>query len=212
MMHRAYQPLTPANNIYLRKRWDQSHYDAHRKKVFAAKPVVDNKPPTTYMHLHIKLKKLQIEEERLTTVERDNRILLQKMAYIMKYGGSVDNMKHDYKKKSLNKTKRQRELLRITHENLAILKRITAKEPHLNHLRWIHENQINQQYLNNIAKFPHKWRQEQSHYKLYQLQQLAANERIKQQVETSQQQNTAESALTTLLNQRGSLVPKSPHR
>ncbi|CAC5381327.1 unnamed protein product [Mytilus coruscus] len=152
-----------------------------------------------------------MEEERLTTVERDNRILLQKMAYIMKYGGSVDNQKHDYKKKSLNKTKRQRELLRITHENLAILKRITAKEPHYNHLRWKHENQINQQYLNNISKFPHKWRQGQSHYKLYQMQQLAANERIRQQVETSQQQNTAESALTTLLNQkRGSLDPKSP--
>lgn len=32
-MHRAYQPLTPANNIYLRQRWDQEFYEEHRKKI-----------------------------------------------------------------------------------------------------------------------------------------------------------------------------------
>lgn len=36
------------------------------------------------MHLHLKLKKLQMEEERLATVERDNRILMEKMSYIMR--------------------------------------------------------------------------------------------------------------------------------
>lgn len=43
---------------------------------------------------------------------------------------------------SLNRTKRQRELLRITHENLAILKRITSKEPHYNHLQWIDDWEV----------------------------------------------------------------------
>lgn len=51
---------------------------------FAAKSVIDNKPPQTYMHLHLKLKKLQIEEERLAEVERENRILLEKISYIMR--------------------------------------------------------------------------------------------------------------------------------
>lgn len=32
IMHRAYQPLTPANNIFLRKRWDQAHFEMHRQK------------------------------------------------------------------------------------------------------------------------------------------------------------------------------------
>ena len=58
----------------------------------------------------------QVEEERLATVERDNRILLEKMSYIMRTQGRVDN-KNGYEQKSLNKTKRQRELLRVTHEN-----------------------------------------------------------------------------------------------
>ncbi|XP_062619866.1 sperm axonemal maintenance protein CFAP97D1-like [Saccostrea cucullata] len=158
MMHRAYQPLTPANNIYLRQRWDQEFYEEHRKKISLAKSVIDNNPPKTYMHLHIKLKKLQMEGERLAIVERDNRILLEKMAHIMRTGGRVDNRKEDYKQKSLNKTKRQRELLRITHENFAILKRLTAKEPHYHHMRWQDEWNINQRYMMNISKFPHYWK------------------------------------------------------
>ena len=123
-----------------------------------AKPMIDTKPPETYMHLHLKLKKLQMEEERQATVERDNRILLEKMAHIMRTKGRVDNRNnyqqrrsaggiikwcHNYHKcaacvlLSLNKTRRQRDLLRVTHENQAILKRIQSKEPHYNHLQWV---------------------------------------------------------------------------
>ena len=88
-MHRAYQPITPANNKLLKQRWDMSRYDTHRRKVSewntnntggtsdvnfvlstiivvfqvqSAKAVIDNKPPQTYMHLHLKLKKLQVRE------------------------------------------------------------------------------------------------------------------------------------------------------
>lgn len=59
-----------------------------------------------------------MEEERLATIERDNRILLEKMSFVMRTRGRVDN-RNDYEHKSLNKTKRQRELLRVTHENQA---------------------------------------------------------------------------------------------
>jgi len=52
----------------------------------------------------------------LATIERDNRILLEKMSFVMRTRGRVDN-RNDYEHKSLNKTKRQRELLRVTHEN-----------------------------------------------------------------------------------------------
>ena len=115
-MHRAYQPITAANNKLLKKRWDQRSYDLHRSKVANSKSVIDNQPPDTYMHIHLKLKKLQVEEERLAVVERDNRILLEKMSWIMRTKGQVDNWNH-YKQKSLNKCTRQRELLRVSHEN-----------------------------------------------------------------------------------------------
>ncbi|KAL9963528.1 hypothetical protein ACROYT_G027043 [Oculina patagonica] len=163
-MHRAYQPITPANNKLLKKRWDMSRYDTHRRKVQSAKAVIDNKPPQTYMHLHLKLKKLQVEEERLATIERDNRILLEKMSFVMRTRGRVDN-RNDYEHKSLNKTKRQRELLRVTHENQAILKRITSKEPHYNHLQWEDEWQINETYMDNISKYPKDWYRQMTHKK-----------------------------------------------
>ena len=104
--------------------------------------MVDTRPPRTYMHLHLKLKKLQViqqfvnfckihcnssdkkeenkvdistaiplemfaifiilfvqlEEERLATIERDNRILLEKMSYIMRTRGRIDN-RNDYEYK-----------------------------------------------------------------------------------------------------------------
>merc|ERR1719193_1913179 len=34
--------------------------------------------------MHLKLKKLQLEEEKMSTIERDNRILLEKMSHIMR--------------------------------------------------------------------------------------------------------------------------------
>ncbi|PIK62955.1 hypothetical protein BSL78_00082 [Apostichopus japonicus] len=152
-MHRAYQPITPANNKLLKKRWDQRRFDTHRQKVQNAQPVIDNKPPKTYMHLHLKLKKLQMEDERLAIIERDNRILLEKMCYIMRTRGRVDN-KNDYEQKSLNKTKRQRELLRVTHENQAIMRRILSKEANYNHVQWEHAWALNKKYMANIAKYP----------------------------------------------------------
>ncbi|XP_072033412.1 sperm axonemal maintenance protein CFAP97D1-like [Amphiura filiformis] len=151
--HRAYQPITPANNKLLRRLWDQRRFEMHRQKVRNAKCIIDDRPPQTYMHVHLKLKKLQMEEERLATIERDNRILLEKMCYIMTTRGRVDHT-NDYEQKSLNKTKRQREILRVTHENQAILRRILSKEANYNHLQWEHEWRLNKQYMKNISKYP----------------------------------------------------------
>merc|ERR1712142_500668 len=95
----------------------------------------------------------QIEEERLATVERDNRILLEKMSCIMRTRGRVDN-RNDYQQKSLNKSKRQRELLRVSTENKAIEKRIVSREPQYNHLNWEDDWKTNQQYMENIARYP----------------------------------------------------------
>merc|ERR1712183_502667 len=41
--------------------------------------------------MHLKLKKLQLEEERMSTIERDNRLLLEKMSQIIRTRGRVDN-------------------------------------------------------------------------------------------------------------------------
>ena len=46
---------------------------------------------------------LQLEEERLATIERDNRILLEKMSYIMRTRGRVDNRNnYEYKRYTMD--------------------------------------------------------------------------------------------------------------
>ena len=124
---RAYQSLTPANNMILKRKWDQTTFVLHRAKVRPsdsafpytvavclphcacvhciyickvrnAKAITDTKPPKTYMHLHLNLKKIQMEEERQAIIDRDNRILLEKMANIMKTNGQVDN-RNEYKQR-----------------------------------------------------------------------------------------------------------------
>ncbi|XP_033760474.1 uncharacterized protein CFAP97D1-like [Pecten maximus] len=155
-MHRSYQSILPTHNKLLQKKWDDTYYNEHRRKVRTAHSMVDTKAPPTYMHLHLKLKKLQLEEERLATIERDNRILLEKMSYVMRTQGRVDN-RNNYEYKSLNREKRQRELLRVTKENQNILSRITSREPEYSVQRWNTQWEDNQKFMDNIAHFPKDW-------------------------------------------------------
>lgn len=66
--------------------------------------MVDTKAPQTYVHMHLKLKKLQIEEERMSTIERDNRLLLEKMSQIIRTRGRVDNKNYYSYKRFVDKT------------------------------------------------------------------------------------------------------------
>ncbi|KAK7466793.1 hypothetical protein BaRGS_00037109, partial [Batillaria attramentaria] len=155
-MHRSYQSILPTHNKLLQQRWDTTYYKEHRRKVQDAVPMVDTKAPPTYMHLHLKLKKLQLEEERLATIERDNRILLEKMSYIMRTRGRVDN-RNNYEYKSLNREKRQRELLRVTRENQAILMRINMRQPEYSVKKWQQDWEENQKFMDNISAYPQDW-------------------------------------------------------
>lgn len=159
-MHRSYQSILPTHNKLLQKKWDDTYYNEHRRKVRTAHSMVDTRAPPTYMHLHLKLKKLQLEEERLATIERDNRILLEKMSYVMRTRGRVDN-RNNYEYRSLNREKRQRELLRVTKENQSILTRITSRSPEYSVQRWNTQWEDNQKFMDNIAHFPKDWWVEQ---------------------------------------------------
>ncbi|XP_067670641.1 sperm axonemal maintenance protein CFAP97D1-like [Haliotis asinina] len=155
-MHRSYTSILPTSNKLLQQRWDSTYYNEHRRKVKDAAPMVDTKAPPTYMHLHLKLKKLQLEEERLATIERDNRILLEKMSYIMRTRGRVDN-RNNYEYRSLNREKRQRELLRITQENQLILQRITNRGAEYSADQLQRDWEENQRFMDSISHFPQDW-------------------------------------------------------
>ncbi|CAF3284976.1 unnamed protein product [Rotaria socialis] len=155
-MHKSYQSTRPSANRLLQKRWDDKYFSEHRLLVRDARPTVDTRPPRTYMHLHMKLKKLQIEEERSATIERDNRILLEKMSNIMRTTGSIDNH-NDYESKSLNHEKRRRELLRVSRENSTMIKRIVERKPDISRTSWSSSWSKNLSYLDNISKYDLDW-------------------------------------------------------
>ncbi|XP_009637256.1 uncharacterized protein CFAP97D2 [Egretta garzetta] len=152
-MHRAYQPVLPCGNKYLQLKWDKAKYEEHKKRVQAAKPLVDTSTPAIYSHLHLKFGKLKLEEDRLSVIERNNRLLLEKVSCIMRAKGQIDN-KNDYKAKSLNGEKRKQELRRVNQENRAILDRITKSQPRYQVQRWHEDWQRAEKYMANIARYP----------------------------------------------------------
>ena len=60
--YRHYQPFYACCNKILAMKWDKKLRSKHIKKIAAAKATVDNASPRPYMHLQMKLKKLQMEQ------------------------------------------------------------------------------------------------------------------------------------------------------
>lgn len=140
--------------------------ELHKKKLHKVKPSVDTSEPRTFAlaHVHGNLKKEQMLEERYTEIDRENRILLQKMSNIMKQPQSArgpgptappqPRTSSAGPPRSLNNDARKKELLRITRENQIILKRIQQAQPVYNHVEWEGLNRRNMMYLRNSAEYP----------------------------------------------------------
>nr|XP_028583878.1 uncharacterized protein CFAP97D2 [Podarcis muralis] len=152
-MHRSYQPILPCGNKYLQQKWDKATYEEHKRKIQTTKPVVDTCTPRTYGHLHLKLRKLKLEKDRLSIIERENRLLLEKMSRIMRTTGRIDN-KNEYKAKSLNRERQEREFRKVSQENHAILERIMNCKPQYTVQKWNEEWQKAENYMNSIARYP----------------------------------------------------------
>jgi len=54
---------------------------------------IDNKMPATASHFKTNAKKNAIMEERFATIERENRMLLEKMSYIMRVSSMKSGIK-----------------------------------------------------------------------------------------------------------------------
>ncbi|XP_066841446.1 uncharacterized protein CFAP97D2 isoform X1 [Anser cygnoides] len=72
-MHRAYQPILPCGSKYLQLKWDTAKYEEHKKRIQAAKPLVDTSAPATCSHLHLKLGKLKKGPFKKKTPEQDRK-------------------------------------------------------------------------------------------------------------------------------------------
>ncbi|XP_062331135.1 sperm axonemal maintenance protein CFAP97D1-like isoform X2 [Osmerus eperlanus] len=138
----------------MRKMWDGQHYKYHVDRMGKTKPMVDNKAPRTYLHCHLKLKKIQMEQERLMELERDNRLLVSRIARTMGTKGGLENWNTYQTKHSVNADLRNRELVKVSLENQAILKKIDMTKSVYDHRKWLNDFKATRGYLNRLMKYP----------------------------------------------------------
>lgn len=151
-MHRD-QPI--ASRV-CNKRFQERSYAVHRQKLNNTKCSIDNKTPQMYPHLYQKLKKAQMEEERCSEIERDNRTLVKRMTEIMQRPGIDTHNKNMNGPRSLNREARKRELMRITQDNQKLLQRIQARQPTYNHLLWEQQREQNEVLCERICRYPYR--------------------------------------------------------
>jgi len=126
----------------------------------------------SYLRNHNKKKEVQ-NEEYYVRVERDNRILLEKMADIVnnKMRNTLSNFtppppqKTMFKTKSLNQIVRKKEIVRITSDNYGVLNRIQQQESAYDVKGWEKDFKTKEKYLQNICLFPVITRQPNSQKK-----------------------------------------------
>lgn len=91
------RPIPTMNKILSRK-WDQKMQMEHRERLAQLSSRLDNKSPSTFRHVEVKQKRLQLQEgklvaaasecitsslERYSEIEKCNKILMQKMTGII---------------------------------------------------------------------------------------------------------------------------------
>lgn len=127
----------------------------HKDRIKKMRPQVDTgEPNVVHMdHLRYNLKREQIMEERYHEIDRENRILLQKMSDMMKQSSHTTPRARSAGA-SLNRDGRKAQLTRITQENQSILKRIQQAQPVYNHISWEDSYRKSYSYLKNSAEYP----------------------------------------------------------
>ena len=143
----------PVSNKILKRRWDEHLQALHQEKLRTMKSSVDAGKPSTLGIIKGRAKREQIMEDRYQVIERENKMLLDKMTNIMQ--GSAQRSSPT-SKKSLNKELRKRDLIKITLENQALLKRLTDKQPSYRTEKWEGERVETEKLLENICEFPYR--------------------------------------------------------
>lgn len=145
----------PVVNKTCAERIRNRNRDIHKQKIKGMRSRVDTSVPSvaSFDHLRNNLKREQILEDRYSEIDRENRILLQKMSDIMKQP-TYFCTRAKSGPPSLNRDSRKLELMRITQENQGILKRIQQAQPVYNHVEWEDSFKKSTAYLKNAAEYP----------------------------------------------------------
>jgi E3 ubiquitin-protein ligase TRIP12 len=141
---------------------EQKKEDARMKRSLQnMKPGIDMTEPKTcsLQHLRNNLKREQLLEDRYMEIDRENRILLQKMSDVMRKP-AFEIRAHVKGPVSMTKDARKSDLIRITQENQALLRRIQTTGPVYNRLQWEESYKRSELYMRNACEYPVVLRQQ----------------------------------------------------
>lgn len=143
----------PVGNKICAQKNRQRSWELHQQRLKSMKAQVDTTAPLVchFDHLRSNMKREQQLEERYCEIDRENRILLQKMTDIMHQAPATRSRSGP---PSLNNDRRKTELSRITQENLGILSRIRKAQPMYNHIEWEDSFRQSSVYLRNCCEYP----------------------------------------------------------
>lgn len=100
------------------------------------------------------LKKRMQQDERLASIEAENARLLSQMTRIMDAPDQLSRLKKP-PLSSLNVVTRRREMERVTHENLRMLRALEDTPSYYNHRVWIAERREQEHMLSYIGMYPY---------------------------------------------------------
>ncbi|KAJ3226724.1 hypothetical protein HK099_004334 [Clydaea vesicula] len=163
--HRQFNalPTKPVSNKLLALKWENRVKEIHKKHLKIVGPTIDNSAPPVFPHLESREKKMQKEFERLSIIQRNNEILLKRIAFQMttpnehSYSVNVyrDNCIAGEILKHSPKNNNQKE--KIEAQNLAFYQRLEERSPNYNRNDWERNRRSNLAYLVNISKYPENY-------------------------------------------------------
>eukprot|EP01135_Chromosphaera_perkinsii_P005480 Nk52_evm29s352 gene=Nk52_evmTU29s352 len=153
--YRQFDPINPCSNRLLAKKWDDFCREKHQCRIQNIKSAIDTEKPNEYVHLRIKLKQIKIEEENRARIDRENKLLLAKMAYIMRQKPNfttADSKRQ--RQENINRRRREQKINQINTENKFMLNRLKNIKPIINTQKLLEERKCNETYLTNICRYP----------------------------------------------------------
>ena len=165
-----YRRMMVQNRICEKKDMERKRR-SYRRRLKRVTKSVDNEVPYSYRNVkkgvkRRNLKKEQMQEERFTAIERDNRMLLEKMSWIMQHN-SIDmhNTSRQFCK-SLNYPHRVARLKKINQKNRVMLQRIQKTKPYYDVQKWERERLVLEKHLEHMGEYPYILNKFDKHGKL----------------------------------------------